>query len=168
MSAVSSPPDDKRCRVVYWWGEVIAVLRIDVTQSPYNAPSDGLSDAGPAVASALAALAPTMVNPEGGGVLYFPAGTYWMVPPAVADPMDSPFGLTVAQDNVHVEGDGIFRTILTIHEAETTTPDYEFGGVVAFAGISTLSANDVSIRDVALVGATAEEATGLGALVFGS
>lgn len=140
--------------MVYWRLGVIVVERFNVLD--YGADPTGATDSAADVASALAALVAA-----GGGVLYFPAGTYWLVPPS-----GSSFGLAISSPNVHVEGDGIFATTLTIHKS--SEPEIAAGGLVAFSGFDTASAADVSIRNIALVGSSAAAATGQAALVFAS
>jgi hypothetical protein len=75
---------------------------IDVTQAPYRADSSGTQDATAAIQSALDAAAQA-----GGGVVYLPAGTYRVAPPA-----DAAVALRIEGDHVVLRGAGAGRTFV--------------------------------------------------------
>ena len=75
---------------------------IDVTQAPYLADASGAKDATMAIQAALDAAAQT-----GGGVVYLPAGTYRVAPPA-----DAVAALRVEGDHVVLRGAGAERTFV--------------------------------------------------------
>jgi hypothetical protein len=75
---------------------------IDVTQAPYLADASGAKDATTAIQSALDAAAQA-----GGGVVYLPAGTYRVAPPA-----DAAAALRVEGDHIVLRGAGAGKTFV--------------------------------------------------------
>lgn len=80
----------------------VAGAVIDVTKAPYLADASGVKDATATIQSALDAAAQA-----GGGVVYLPAGTYRVAPPAGATA-----ALRVEGDHVVLRGAGAGRTLV--------------------------------------------------------
>jgi hypothetical protein len=108
----------------------------------YGATGNGTTDDTVAIKAAMAALA---LTGNTGGTLYFPAGTY-----KVTSTLQ--FGVSTAQKNVKVTGDGVSSVILQ-YGAFSTTPLLEFRNCDYWA-VSTLKlsgANNSGTGDLVLV-----------------
>ncbi len=91
----------------------------DVTESPYFADKEGISDATSAIQKAI-----DDVSAKGGGVVYIPAGTYVLSLPAGKSNV-----LSVTKNNVIIRGAGPDKTFL-----KNTTTDMRSKTIISFNG----------------------------------